>query len=144
MDDAHFTNATFTDSFRQWYGRNAETYNETRKERYANDPDFREAAIKQAARYREKAKAEGIVPEPRNGLYSSAAVAAFLGVSTQTLRNWEARGVIPKATFGKKQRQYTRTQMHLIRAVVQASTATVEEEKARMWAHWGSGNAGNQ
>lgn len=102
------------DSFNAWYSRRKSSYNETRRERYQKDSDFRERARLQASQYRQRIRDENHVPERRQGLSTSTRVASLLKVSTQTLRNWEARGVIPKANHGGKHRLYTDSQVGLL------------------------------
>jgi hypothetical protein len=102
------------DSFRQWYNRNATAYNQERQRRYSSDPDARIAAQLRASEYRERVR-NGHVPKAKNGLYSTAFVALYLSVSTQTIRNWEAKGLIPKAIHGGKRRLYTWAQLLLLR-----------------------------
>lgn len=128
-----------TESVRQrsshasWYARHAEEHNARRQERYANDADVRQKARAQAARYRKKVAAEGLLPRLRDGLYTTARVAAILVVSAQTLRNWEAKGSIPKATNGGKQRLYTEHQVTLLAAWAQAERDgdRLQKEQAR-------------
>lgn len=119
-------------SFNGWYDRNAEAYNAERRRRYQVDAEVREKARKAAAEYRRRVSGgTGELPALRNGLHTSARVAAALGVSTQTLRNWEARGLIPEPSISSKHRLYTEGQVNLLKKMVEASDSRAEFEVAR-------------
>lgn len=118
-------------SFNSWYGRKSQEYNKDRRERYQTDPAFREKARLQAAAYRQRLRNENFpVPERRKGLNTSTRVAALLKVSTQTLRNWEAKGVIPKASNGGKHRLYTDHQVALLESFFEIIRAEPDSYEA--------------
>lgn len=127
-------------SFNDWYGRNATDFNARRRERYHSDPTIRVIARQRAAEYRQRAS--DVVPEPRNGLNTSARVAAYLDISPQTLRNWSARYLIPKALYGTHHRLYTDHQMELLKAMVIHPTNSDEFKDARrqVFKLWGGAN----
>lgn len=117
------------DSFNAWYSRRKASYNEERRERYQQDSEFRERARLQAAKYRQRIRDDNHIPDRRQGLSTSTRVAALLKVSTQTLRNWEARGVIPKTTQGGKHRLYTDHQVGVLESffeIIRADPSSYE------------------
>lgn len=125
-------------SFNAWYDRNAASYNAERKRRYHEDPEIREEARLAAANYRKRVAEGGVeLPALRGGLYTSARVAALLGISTQTLRNWEARGMIPKPTLPGKHRLYTKRQVELLSALIAAETRSeFEIARTNLFVEW--------
>lgn len=124
------------DSFNDWYARNAADFNAKRRERYHSDPQSRALARARAASYRERAYST--VPEQRDGMNTSARVASQLKISPQTLRNWEARLLIPKARYGNAHRLYTDHQINLLRSMVAHPTSSPEFKDARrmMFKFW--------
>ena len=127
------------ESFNKWYGTHAETFNASRKERYANDPELRARARAAAKAYRDK-QAEGRtdLPPLRAGLATSSRVALIIGITRQTLMNWEERGLIPKPTTRGKHRLYTENQVDLLDSLYAAMRAgdDVESAKTELWATW--------
>lgn len=117
------------DSFNDWYSRNAADFNARRRQRYHDNPEVRLIARTRAANYRERALST--VPEQRDGLNTSARVASQLKISPQTLRNWEARYLIPKARYGNTHRLYTDHQVELLRSMVAHPTNSPEFKEAR-------------
>lgn len=101
--------------YREWYAKNKDRVSKRKAARYQNDPEYREK-IKERARAwrrkeREKRKSETKVPlseKPpvphrveiggtvqRAPMFTIGKAAHYLGLSTQTLRKWEAGGVLP-------------------------------------------------
>jgi len=132
-------------SFQQWYQANGERLNEKRKARYHADPEYREKVLKQnqesRAKRKEEARKQPRPPRPPQPsrlerpiemevegvvqrVFTTGAVAKQLGCSVQTLRQWEAKGVIPETPLraehgSSRDRLYTaqmvdemRTQLH--------------------------------
>jgi hypothetical protein len=124
------------DSFRAWYDRNGTSYNVARQERYKVDPVIRARARLNAALYRKRVRDEGYVPPPRQGLFTSAGVAAVLKISTQTLRNWEGKGLIPHATHGGKRRRYTATQLKLLQWLLEVRDAVADARRVIVFEQW--------
>jgi len=116
-------------SFGAWYSTNAEDFNRLRRERYQANPALRQVARARAAAYRQRVSDS--IPEQRDGLNTTARVAYYLGISPQTLRNWEARYLIPKARYGNAHRLYTDRQMELLKAMTEVSISTAAFADAR-------------
>jgi len=83
-------------SGKNWFSKkeNKDKVNERRRERYANDPAYRERAKKQAAEYRRE-HAKGREAPPEGYSLTAAQVAEGLGVSAATLRAWREKGYYP-------------------------------------------------
>lgn len=138
MELPHMADIPRQSSFNAWYSRNADDFNAKRRQRYHEDPTLRIKARTQAAAYR-KAQAEaGTLPEQRGLFNTSARVAALVGISTQTLRNWEARYLIPRATHGQAHRLYTPHQTSLLMAMAEVSDNPAQFAQARraVFMHW--------
>lgn len=116
------------DSFNNWYAKNAADFNAKRRARYHADPTVRFNARVRAAQYRQRG-AE--LPDQRDGFNTSARVASQLNISPQTLRNWEARYLIPKARYGNRHRLYTDFQVELLRDMVAHPIHSEEFKEAR-------------
>ena len=99
--------------FKSWYDRNRQAFNDKRRKRYRQDPEARLIAQQSAAAYRTRPRGDE-EPERREGLWTTTGVAYQLGISAQTLRNWEARGLIPVASYGVKHRLYSTGQVELL------------------------------
>lgn len=76
----------------EWYGKNKKTYNETRKERYKNDPELRNKAKTRAANRREALR----LPKPVGMDVTFNEAADKLGVSLWTLRGWRDKSYFPE------------------------------------------------
>jgi len=109
---------TWTD----WYYKNRDGFNESRRKQYEENPAKREAARLAAKEYRARRKA-GLeisreMTRSQNGkqvvVHSSGAVADQIGCSRQMLVNWEERGWIPPTSFPDSHRLYTGAQKDLI------------------------------
>lgn len=97
--------------YKKWYQRNKERLNERRRKRYQNDPSYRAKQKAMSKRWYQKERGEPVVYVPkdcrvvktkkRDGtevdlrLYTVGKLAGTLGVTIQTIRNWENRGLIP-------------------------------------------------
>ncbi len=109
-------------SFNSWYERKGEEYNAQRRKRYQDNPELRAKARQQAAIYRQTIRNEDHGPYGmRDDFYTTTGVADILGISNQTLRNWESKHLIPKATYGDKHRLYSQDQVDLLVTMVNAS-----------------------
>lgn len=114
-------------SVRRWYATHREEYSELRKQRYADNPKYRKLARQRAIAYRE-ARRKGLkvsrtLTRMVNGVpvevFTSGYVADKLKCSPQLIRNWEARGWIPKPLFSDKHRLYTARQVELMKLMVE-------------------------
>lgn len=126
-----------TASFKEWYDRNAPVLNARRKDRYRNDPDYRDKVRKWNDESRQKKKDEerqGLPPDVRcvkdvhgnaywvtdtlidetKGIYySGKALAKLLACTMTTLARWERSGVIaePNCQTVRGDRMYTLAEM---------------------------------
>ena len=123
MDDQVITpEARQRKTYRKWYESNGADYNEERKKRYANDPEYRDRIKAQAKETRERRKARGGVQETsviRDGVevYRVSAAAELLGKSPDALRSWVRKGWVPEKT-GQVHRFYTKGQIKLMQRLV--------------------------
>jgi hypothetical protein len=121
---------------KQYYQNNRPYLLQYRKEKYANDPEYRNAVKRRAMRwYNERKQEQAAIirlkpGQPRMlGIYDDATgvvrtvrvylineVAAALGRTTKTLCLWEAKGILPKPTYhtAAKWRLYTEDQAKAI------------------------------
>jgi DNA-binding transcriptional MerR regulator len=113
------------DYFKEWYGENADELNKKRRDRYANDPEYRKKIQDSNARTRkvrrkkrqeekkarEKAKLTNVDKRPWRSVtatvevdgeqveaqvFTIGALAKALGCSVQVIRLWESKGIIPE------------------------------------------------
>ena len=111
--------------FGVWYDTHKDEFNEKRKARYDNDPDYRESVLQRQREYRRTHKSlvkpKPLVKKARN--YNGRMVLVFrishvseaIGVSVQTIVAWEAQGLIPGTTVEANQRYYTNYQISLLK-----------------------------
>ena len=135
---------------RTYYKKKRGAISEARKKRYQTDPEYRErmkrtALMRKRKLAEERAKAKKNQPKPKHGLpkptefmipvgnsnrkvkmYSVGQLARRLDRQTQTLRLWEAKGVIPEAMYRSEGnvRLYTEFQ---VRQLSKAYTKAVRE-----------------
>lgn len=113
-------------SFSRWYSKHSDTLNSSRKERYHNDPEYRQKCIDnaRAARERRKTKQAALGEQKAttkilNGVevvvYRITEAAKIAGISPQTLRKLEMDGIIPESSFPGVHRYYTEKQVGMIR-----------------------------
>lgn len=134
-------------SFREWYELNGDRLNETRKNRYHTDPEYRKQVLKtnQESRKNRKRSTEELPSEKRvararpeekrwktvdaeidgirETLLSIGALAQSLGCSIQAIRLWERQGHIPATPIrtgkGKNgDRLYTQSMVEDIRRIL--------------------------
>jgi DNA-binding transcriptional MerR regulator len=124
--------------FNAWYEDNAERWNNARRSRYENDPEYRERVLAQNRASRDKRKEEDgvdaaavekakkadpgeawmeFMDDAGQVWLTIGALARALGKSVKTLRLWETKGWIPEAVqrTPKGERLYTPEQVLSIR-----------------------------
>ena len=115
------TNEEWT--YKKWYQDNKERLNESRRERYRSDNEYRDKARKHSREaYRSKRNKK---PQPLAGIFKDRKGNVFFtlriisevtGLSCWTLRNYHKQGVIPACTHMTKSgwRLYTAKQKQAI------------------------------
>lgn len=108
---------------RDWYEENKDVHLGGMRDRYANDPAYRAAARKRAAKSRAERRLNGPAdPQPVlrvvNGVelkaWPMAKVEAVCGVSAQAVRQWESQALIPRPSIPGTKRLYLWSQVQLI------------------------------
>lgn len=97
--------------YRGWYDRKGEERNERRREKYARSPKARKENRVRAKKWREKGAAPTrefyrFVDGKRVRVWTTGQIAAKAGVTPQTLRLWDAAGLLPPPEFHKGHRYY--------------------------------------
>ncbi len=120
--------------FEAYYDENRDDINEKRRQKYANDPEYRDRVLKASRDYRKRQRREPRVRMPRfqkpsthqtgDGgevqLFSVGAFAAYLNRSVQAINHWERSGILPKTPYRNSRgfRCYTRDMMEIVRGQV--------------------------
>lgn len=101
--------ATQGKAFKLWYQKNRKKLALRRRKRYHSDPKYRRAAIERSAEYKRRRR-----ETLRGDRRPIGEVAQALGVTTATLRRWEAAGYFPKSGSWSKHRRFTDAQVKLL------------------------------
>jgi len=127
--------------FKEYYGENRGEISERRRERYANDPEYRGKVLQRSREYREEQRSQGRVRLPKyahgrkfetgNGgsieLFTIGAFARAIGRSVQCVNHWERQGIMPKTPYrllqgsdGRERwfRFYTREQANVVLEII--------------------------
>ena len=106
----------------QHYHNNKDEYAKRRRDRYANDPEYRKKVLDQAADYREKRRKKRAKAGKQiqlNGKMVSAITSTEicdeLGAERTRLKHMQKAGYIPPALVSRPVRLYTKKQFALIR-----------------------------
>jgi hypothetical protein len=118
-------------TFSDWYEENRDSHNESRRNRYRDDPEYREKVLARNREARRKRRDEKLdlnrvrgarvfrvrATEEGEALFSIGALAAAVGRTVQTVRKWEKSGEIASTPHmgSKRQRLYTEAQIRDIR-----------------------------
>lgn len=126
--------------YQRWYSKNKESFNRKRRERYAVDQEYRDkmiALVKASRRNTESKRQEGVL--------TLGKLAEYVDKSSQTLREWESIGLIPRSVDSNGYRVYRQDQADLIKVLSDAMTEArynravqwkVEQAKAELWEKW--------
>lgn len=107
-------------NFKQWYDTNGDDYNRKRREKYANDPEYKSRIRAGAAKWREEHKKLPTKAELPEGYFDTKKVAAILGRNTQAIGHWESNGYIPQVSRDKFGRRiFTQEQVNLLMKLVE-------------------------
>lgn len=112
--------------YQKWYEANKDRRNAARRERYQRDGTYRARQVSAARDYRaggRKADVEAttgpsavmyVAPGKEVALWTIGDIARTLGITTQTIRVWEIRGLLPAPTIDSGKRMYTKKQAKYI------------------------------
>jgi len=136
--------------FSQWYAENKEELSARRRQKYQEDPEYREKVRAQAReakkrflekkrkeREKNKDKEQPVWFKVQYGkkevavrMFTAGQLSKRLGRKTQTIRLWERKGVIPEAMYrnGARDRLYTELQ---VREIVEIYSQCVRKYGAR-------------
>lgn len=133
--------------YARWYAENGEDVNAKRRERYLTDSEYREK-VKDRARERKRAllaMRKGRVPRDIGGtvilVYPITWLCREADVTSQHIRDLEAKGWIPHATFDDMTRVYSEHQTKLILQLLAAIASGSKSGaiRARMQTQWFKG-----
>ncbi len=133
-------------TYKGWYEENKEELAARRKERYANDPEYKERVLEQNRKHREARKKEEAkkpkpkVRVPRNRkpltalvlldgaptpkeLVHIGAFSRAIGKSIPTVHQWERSGLLPRTPLfmngnAKKERLYTAEMIEVVKVEI--------------------------
>jgi DNA-binding transcriptional regulator YiaG len=141
---------------RRWYRVHRATHNKNRAKAYKADKDLQTKARERAARLRASKKHRTVFQVVRleSGVgYTFDHVAHLVGVTEQTIRNWESKGYALPPTVSTRPRIYTGAQVNLLKSLklaidlASAGTRKIDENNPRMVAavnniieEWSDGN----
>lgn len=117
--------------YQKWYKANRETLNKERRSRYHTDPEYRQQVIERQRQYRREAASRSREQRQQEGIWRMAETAEQIGRSDQTIRLWEAKGLIPKPTLSGKHRRYTSHQVELMKMLADVLEAPYDNADAQ-------------
>lgn len=141
-------------TFKKWYEKNKGKLSEKRMARYKEDAAYREKNVARTAKRRENFPEPSRAGESRvkevNGkpveAFRISEVGAMIGIGIQTIRGWEASGIIPTPSVKSVHRFYSTMQITLMKELAdlcnqhrydRANRASVIASKsAEVWAKW--------
>lgn len=97
--------------FNTWYLKNKERLSAKKKERYANDAEYRERAKENSRRHRVPVSRADI---PEEYLYTSITAAEVIGITEWRLREWRTSSFFPTPAFYNGRIRYTSAQINLL------------------------------
>lgn len=98
-------------AFKEWYAENKQAVSQKRKERYQNDPEYRQKVLARAAAHREKTGGESI-PHGYSKCFADAA--EHLGITLWQLRWWREKNYFPEPHDHQGKKWFTENQLALI------------------------------
>lgn len=121
--------------FKSWYDENKDELAAKRKQRYEDDPEYRQQVVDQSRKYRKGNRDAPRVRLPRHQvpkehalpdgsvikLYSVGAFALYVRRSVQSINHWQREGLLPMTPYraGKRGfRLYTKEMMDVVREIV--------------------------
>lgn len=140
-------------TYADWYEKNKKELSDRRRQRYVDDPEYKQKVLDQNRRYRERmAKEQANFPKPRvriprhrkpvtlgipihgvvvqKNLVHVGSFSRAIGRSVPTIHQWERTGVIPRTPFllvgaNKQERLYTAEMIHVVRAALESRNGQV-------------------
>lgn len=140
--------------YQKWYAVNKERLSVRRKQLYNSNPELREKIKERQKRYREsnpsRSKAGQTKVRMIDGkdhvVHRIGEAAVLISRDEQTIRNWEAKGLIPRPSVPGVHRYYTATQISLmceLREVIDdlrynkgAFPSALKEQSEKLLTHW--------
>jgi MerR HTH family regulatory protein len=105
-------NTTESSYYRVWYEKNKQRLSRERKERYANDPEFRERVKEASKRRRHRVPTP---PVPPDAPFSSSQAAKLAGIGISTLREWRSKEYFPEPKHHNGALWFTEKQVLLLK-----------------------------
>lgn len=99
--------------FAKWYGNNKEQLSDKRKERYHNDPVYRQQVLASRAKHLEKIRVLTSLNPAYTTTFSEAA--EELGITLWRMRNWRTNHYFPEPFQHGKFLYFTDSQVALLR-----------------------------
>ncbi|MCK5788775.1 MAG: MerR family transcriptional regulator [Chlamydiia bacterium] len=111
----------------KWYSKNKDKVSISKKDKYANNKEYRDRVKQRAARQRESLKqtkykaVKVVINGSHCMMHTIHSVSVLVGKTYQTLKSWEKNGVIPECVVVGRTRYYTPIQSMLIKAYVDSA-----------------------
>lgn len=115
-------------SWERWYQQNKEALNARRRQRYSENSEYRQRAIANSQRFRERKRAE-ILAEIGDR-HSLAEAAEQINRSPQTIRFWHNAGYLPSPDLVNGKKFYSPSQVGLLSELAQA---LVKKGRSKTW-----------
>jgi hypothetical protein len=130
--------------YKQWYDRNKAEILERRRRKYAEDPAFRERALKRSSAQPKPTIKPGRTPKAHEvefggeklQVFAIGALALLLNQAAVTIKKWERDGSLPVSPIrvgAHGVRQYTREMMDVVKRAVEARGGRVPMGDASMF-----------
>lgn len=113
-----------------WYERNKAALSERRRKKYQTDEDYRQNVISRQREYRSNNPPPSRAGKSNYRLVAGNKVEVFrigrvgeiIGRTDQTIRDWEASGLIPKPSVESAHRYYTKKQVQMLKELADLIT----------------------
>jgi DNA-binding transcriptional MerR regulator len=118
------------DYYVEYYEANGDDINQKRRERYDNDPEYRDRVLMASQKYRDANRRPVTARRPRHAvpvakdvgcggqilLWSVGAFATYVRRSVQTISHWEEVGFLPRTPYcdSRGHRHYTKEMMVVV------------------------------
>src|SRR5438270_219129 len=104
-------------AYQKWYREHKQQLSQQRKQRYAEDAEYRKQRLEASRRYR---RGERTLPVPADAPISLAQAAERIDIGTSTLREWRRKEVfkqklVPEAKYYKGRVWFTEKQVELLK-----------------------------